>query len=314
MNPFLQALISLAVLVKSADWTVKSGVRIAHKFGVSEFAAGFVAIAIGTSLPELVVSVMASLGNQGELALGNVLGSNIADVTLVLGALAVLKGRIRVTSRFVKRDVYFILPVVLLPVLFGIDGLISRFEGLVLLTIFFYYLHVMLKQSHAFKSTADMSLEEMRHPWVWLPIGVAGVVFSADYLIDAFMVISETFGLPMFFMGLTVVALGTSLPELAVELRAIHSAHEYIALGDILGSVVANTTLVIGVAALINPLPTPAFRFLGSVMFMVTSVFLCTLFLESKLDLDRREGIALLLVYLTFLISEIDLELLASSL
>ncbi len=310
MNPFLQAVLSLAVLVKSADWVVKSAVRIADRFGVSEFAAGFVAIAVGTSLPELVVGVMASLQKQSELVLGNVIGSNISNVTLVLGTLSILRGRLRVTSSFVKRDVYFVLPIVLLPVLLGIDGLISRFDGVVLLIVFAYYVHLALRQSRRFRATQDMKLEEISHPWFWLPVGIAGVVLSAEFLVEAFQAISVSFGIPMFFMGLTVVALGTSLPELAVELRAVHSAHEYIALGDILGSVMTNTTLVIGVAALINPLETPAYRFLGSVMFMVTGVFLCTLFLESKLDLDRREGIALLLVYLTFLISEIDLELL----
>ncbi|MEM3126952.1 MAG: hypothetical protein QW331_02700, partial [Candidatus Woesearchaeota archaeon] len=245
------------MLAVAGYFLVRSLVKIAAFLRVTEFVVGFIIMAVSTSLPELFVGINAALANNSALSLGNVIGSNIADVTLVAGIMILVAKKVKVKNIYIKRDAIAMILIAILPFILMVFGNeLSRVDGTILMGTFFTYGYYILRERKKFHDGSDNGVSKQQIVFfsllfmfcVWLLFRSSEqVVFYATQL-------SISLVLPPIFIGLFLVALGTSLPELVFEVTAAKTGYADAALGDIIGSVVANSALVLGVTAIISPI------------------------------------------------------------
>lgn len=267
------------LLYFGAEWLVRGSANLARSLGISAVVVGLTVVAFGTSAPELVVSVISSLQDKSMIAVGNVVGSNICNIALVLGSAAVLMP-ITADRSVVRRDIPLMLAISLYLLLLSLDSEITRFEGgslfagVIAYTVFNYSISVRENRAAAAARAlgaqpggagpaAAAEAEEIppvssRPRQIFLIIaGIAGVVIGADTMIDSAVAIMKSFGVSEKFVGLTVVAFGTSLPELATSVVAAMKKQMDISIGNLVGSNVFNILSVIGAAGLVRPIPIP---------------------------------------------------------
>jgi len=299
----------VGVLYFGAEWLVRASARLAASVGVSPIVLGLTVVSMGTSAPELVVSLVAAVGGNGDLAIGNVLGSNMANIGLVLGVSAIVKP-LKVSGRVVTREVPMMLVItgLLFPVMW--DLRISRPEGLVLLAVLAVYLRFVFRTA---KDEEEEVLGEYAEfakqavgltPWaaardlLLIGLGISGLVLGAFAIRESAVALAEALGLSELVIGLTLVSVGTSLPELATSLVAAVRGEADIAVGNVIGSNVFNIAAILGVTATVAPLSVNAQ--ILSVEFpavMILSVLLVPL-VRAQLTIRRFEGVILLLSYL----------------
>ena len=303
------------LLIKSTKIVLASLRVMVSSTHVSAFGLASFLLAFSTSLPELLVGISAGLQNQGGLALGTIIGSNIANMSLVLGTAALVAGALEATDDFLKKDVFYVFLAGSLPLLLMIDGLMSRVDAIILLAVYVMYnstvLHGQRKKLAKREIHEDplwrrvlvrFSQKEVEQGVVKLLIGVSILIISADMVVRMATLIGQAFDVPALLIGLFIVAVGTSLPELAFEILAIRRGEVQMAFGNILGSVVTNSTLILGVTALISPITLIAGKqvyLIGTVGYIVTFAVFWGL-VWSKRKLERWEGALLLLTYLLF--------------
>jgi len=298
---------SVLIIVKSADLIIKSTSNMAKEFGVTEYFIGFAVIAIGTSLPELVTAIFGSIAKQSNLILGDLIGANIIDATLVLGLMAIIGRRIRIEGsmfRTFDETLFMTLGIVLLPLILGLNGVISRLEGIILLIAFGFYIFRLIKREETFRHKKHIIIKEIRKDIIIFCLALPLLLFSAKFLVSSAVEIANALNISTYIIGITVVALGTTIPELTVETRAILKGKRGIGFGNVIGSIIANISLILGIAAIINPVIFMPTIFITAALFMITSTFVALLFLQKK-EVTWKEGLALVLIYLTFIISEV---------
>ncbi len=302
-------IISCIVLAKSGAWVVSSLSKLAIYFKMSEFIIASIIMAFATSLPELFVAVSAALSKAPSLVLGNVIGSNIANLTLIIGLPIILAKGIDVKSKIEREQCWYMLLISILVLFLMLDRTLSRMDGVILLVVFMLYLIKTLKQSKSFEKVANKvkGIELFNNLALFL-ISLLILILSAYFVVKYAVLISEILQLPQILIGLFLVALGTSLPELAFGVRAVLSGHKGMALGNIFGSVIFNATLVLGVSALIYPITSDFALFLISALFLIVLTFVFWMFIESDKKLSWKEGITLILFYVFFIIVELSVK------
>lgn len=258
---FLLALGALAfgliLLVKGGDWTIDSSVYLAERAGMSHLAIGFTVIAFGTSLPELIVSVNANLTGSAGIALGNVLGSNIANIMFV-GAAAALVAPLVATSKGLNRQIYVMLAATFLLTVLILYGEITRLVGFVMIGLLLAYIYY---EYHLAKR-GEITIEEIEDPqyssaakaFGVLIVGLSAVALGAEFMVDGAQLIASMIGIPEAVIALTIIAIGTSLPELSTCMAAMAKKHGDIVLGNLIGSNVFNILMIIGAAAIARPI------------------------------------------------------------
>lgn len=297
--------------------SLKNLARAAHlgAFGLTAFI-----LAISTSLPELVVSLVAAVENNTSLILGNIIGSNIADLTLVIGGATLLGGSLKVSGTILSRDIYLTGAAGLLPILLIADGTLAATDGIVLLVTYIIMVSTFLRSHqralavHALSTSPTRRLLSLvTHPnghnraFLKFIGGVGLLLLSSHFIVQLATALSLSSGLSNLFVGLFIVSVGTSLPELAFEVKALISRNANMALGDLLGSVIANSTLILGLSSLINPL-TLTHR--GLWPYALAIVFFTLIFgvfafsIKSKKKLEWWEGLILLGLYAIFIFCE----------
>jgi cation:H+ antiporter len=271
---------------------------------------------LSTSFPELFVGITSAIAGSPQLALGVALGSNIVNVTLVIGVVAAVGGGLAVVKDFVKKDTIKAFAAACLPLLLLIDGRLSKIDGLVLLATFALYHLTTINGRMSVNSNAEVSPLSRFGLWIkgfrkkyqrrqqsWFLLGAIVLLFSADVIVKTGMEIANILNIPIILVGLFMVAVGTSLPELALEIRAIKSKQVNIVLGNLLGSVVANSTLILGVVSLISPIViNESMLYVNSVLVFLLGFFLFWVFIKTKLFLSRWEGIVLIGLYILFVV------------
>jgi len=297
-------IISLGFLIKSADVAVGAISRYAKRVGISDYLIGLLIVAVGTSLPELSTAITGSFSGFGNLILGDVIGANIIDVTVVLGLMAIVGRKIKITSRILGNTMFVTMSMVILPFLLGFDGEFSRFDGIVLITAFvLYIIRLWNKEGKMGKIKKDVPLKLIYRDMISFIIAVPILLLSANFLIANSIKVAYAFNVPPILIGLTLIAIGTTAPEITVEIRSVLKGCKDVGFGDLLGSVVVNSSLVLGIAALIRPFTYEVTVFIPAITFMVTAVFIGLLFLKQK-EITWHEGIGLMLLYVTFLVSQ----------
>lgn len=299
---FMQILLLAAgfiLLVKGADWFVDGASAIAERLKIPPLIIGLTVVAMGTSAPEAAISISAALKGSADITIGNILGSNILNILIILGLSAAI-APLKVERSTVRRDLPFLLGVSLLLLVQGWDGTVALVDGLVLVVLFTAYLICLLVKARG-QTGQDSAQAGRRSPWQ-IPltaVGLAADVLGSDLAVDAACAIARLMGMSERFIGLTIVALGTSLPELFTSVTAARKGNADIAIGNVVGSNLFNILLVVGLSALIVPVPfSAAFRFDSAVAIAAACALL--LFCAAQGRLKRRHGAVMLAGYLVY--------------
>lgn len=300
--------IGLAILVKASDWFTDGAVHLGHAFGMPSFLIGATIIALGTSLPELVSSVVAVLEDAPEIVAGNVIGSNIANLLLVLGLTGVVTGRLKIAYNVLSVDLPFLLGSALFLGLIAWNGWISSGEAFLALagfTIFFGYALTRETTDDGAESSErvieDVTEQASMVYLVGSLIAAAALIYLGAHLtIQAVVAMAKIIGIGTETIAASAVALGTSLPEVAVTLAAIRQGQAELAIGNILGSNIFNSFAVIGVVGLIEPLMVSADLIVFALPMMVVASMMAA-FVIMEQEITKWEGWLLLLFYIFFL-------------
>ena len=303
-------LISGLVLIVSGSFLLKLIVKIASYLKLSEFIVAFVIMAFSTSIPELFVGISSAINKNPSLSLGNVIGSNIADLTLVIGIAALLGKGIKVKNPFIKKDSLFMLLIALIPIpLMMLGSSLSRLDGIILTSVFLIYILHLIKERRELKNQfKEKNKKHFMINLILFLISLSILFLSAHFVVKYAVQLSIELLLPAMIIGLFLVAVGTSLPELIFETRAVLAKKGDLAVGDAMGSVVCNSTLVLGVTAIIYPITGNLLLFLTSIIFMAIIVFLFMLFIRSEKGLSITESITLIMLYILFILFEFYLK------
>jgi len=291
----------------SGGFLIKLLIKIASFLRLSEFVVAFIIMAFSTSIPELFVGISSALNKNPGLSLGNVIGSNIIDLTMVIGIAALLGRGIKIKNPFIKKDSLFMVLIALIPVILMVfDQNLSRIDGIILTSVFIIYMWHLVKERRELKSKFKDS--SIKHFIVNLALFVLCLIilfFSAHFVVKYATQLAMDLLLPPILIGLFLVAIGTSLPELVFETRSVLAKKGDLAVGDAMGSVVCNSTLVLGVTAIIYPITTVSFSaFLTSSIFMVVITFLFMILIRNKKGLSVTESVTLIILYILFILFE----------
>jgi len=304
---YILFVLGIYLLVKSADWIVDSSSSLAKKLGVSSLIIGLTIVAFGTSLPELVVNVFSAFKGAAEVSFGNIIGSNIANILLVLGITATI-GTIKIKSETVWKQIPFaLLSVFVLFLLISRGDFLFWNDGLILLAIFavfLYYVFQMSKKGEGKKiGSVKEKVDSNLKIGIMLVMGLVGIYFGGKWVVDGAVFVATQFGLSEYLISATIIAIGTSLPELVVCVVAALKKDLDLAVGNIVGSNIFNILWVLGVIPFIAPLRVP--KFIGfdiGVMFLATLLLFIFMFVGKKHGLSKKEGVVFVLLYLLYIV------------
>ncbi|WP_120513412.1 calcium/sodium antiporter [Photobacterium salinisoli] len=303
--------IGLALLVWSADRLVFGAAALARNLGVAPLIIGMTILAMGSSAPEMMVSATAALAGKTDTAVGNVLGSNIANIALILGLTAILKP-LSISSGIIRRELPLMMVVTLIAGVLLWDSYLGFFEGVLLVVLFVIFILAMLTISRRGNNGAqDILLEEQESEIpqgvsnmaasVWIVIGLVLLPYAANMLVDSAVTIAKYFGMSDLVIGLTIIAVGTSLPELAASISSIHKGEDDMAVGNIIGSNVFNILAVMGLPGLLNPsVISPLAMGRDFYIMLGLSVLLVLMALGKRRRINRLEGLILILCFVAY--------------
>lgn len=301
--------IGFILLVVGGEFLIRSSVALSFKLNLSKLIIGMTVVSFATSVPELLVSVQAALDGSPDLALGNVIGSNIANIALVLGITAVISP-LTIDKNFYKMNWPAMMLISLLFYYFLTnDNTISSVEGIILLVFLVVFVYVMIAKAKSDKTVAvedvDDALQETSYfkIFLWLLIGGSALYFGSSWLVEGAKDIALNFGVSEGVIGATVIAVGTSVPELAASIIAALKGEKAISLGNLIGSNIFNVGSVIGLTAIITPITAVEPNVLTNVYWMlaVSTVLIPLVFIPNKFEISRLKGLFLLATYIVFI-------------
>ena len=309
---FLGLLGGLIALIWSADKFVASAIAVARQLNVSTLMIGLTVVSVGTSAPEIFVALVSALQEKPGMAFGNAIGSNIANIGLVLGMTAII-----VPLPFAKSVLKFEMPwlllaTVLVALILGIDGEVSRIDGWILLVMLvagIYQMFRIARKRQGLPAGLEEDLNDFEHmgkyqAWIWLFIGLALLAIAGEVVVTCASFIARYFGVPDSVVGLTIVALGTSLPELAATITAATKGHPDLSIGNIVGSNILNILAVLPVAAVVIPYSLSDIEIWRDIGTMVAFTALLAIFaygFSAEKRVSRGEGAVLLLGYVSYI-------------
>lgn len=299
--------LGIMLLIKGGDWVVDSAVYVAVHFGISPMIVGFTIVAIGTSFPELVVSVLANFQGSGGIAIGNVLGSNIANILLVIGATALFV-TLKAKRQGVLKDLIFMLIATVIMTLLMLHGEISRIAGIGMIALLVSYIFLQYKMALKGEIDAEANIEEPEYnkpyePYLFLFFGLVAVGLGAEFLVRGAKITAEVLSVPEAVIALSIIALGTSLPELSTCIIAGRRGHSDIVIGNIIGSNVFNILMIIGITALMKPIMQGSYDqqlvdFDIWIVLLVSVIFSLLLIFYNKIT--KPIGIVFILSYIVY--------------
>ena len=300
---FVLLLVGFIFLIKGADYFVEGSSSIARKFKISPMIIGLTIVAMGTSMPELSVSVTSSLIGQNDMSLANVVGSNMFNVLMVLGVSSLIMN-LPIEKDRIKFDIPFLIGIGILLLLMLLDLKLGILEGIILISIFAFYLWRTLKPMLKKKDKDTKENEENKSMFKMIAlslVGIIGIIIGGDMVVDNASKIAEMFGMSQNLIGLTIVAVGTSLPEFVTSVMAIKKGENEIAIGNVVGSNIFNILLILGVSSIVNPLMVDVVGLIDT-LFMIASSVLLYLFVRKNKNLNRYQGVVFILLYVGYII------------
>lgn len=311
-------LAGLSLILFGANWLVDGSSSIAKRFGISEFVIGLTIVGIGTSTPEMVVSFLSSFQGKADMAIGNIVGSNIFNTMMILGVTALI-APLTITKSNLKKDIPLNIIVTILLILLGMNftlfgkgqDQLSRIDGVILLAVFAWYIWTSFRSDMADSEEDGEGIKEYKTGISVLLIvaGLAGLIIGGRLFVNSATELAKMFSVSDKFIAITVMAAGTSMPELATCVVAALKGRGQLALGNVLGSNISNILLILGGAALINPLSFSGMTYVDFGAVLLSAIFILgSAYLFRKKQLDRFEGIILLLMeagYMWYLIANL---------
>lgn len=293
--------LGFTMLIKGADWFVDGASGIATKFGIPQLVIGLTIVAMGTSAPEAAVSISAAIGGSADITIGNIVGSNILNIFIILGISAVIT-TLAVASSTIKYETPFMILVTVLLLVLGLDGTIGLIDGIILIIAFIAYLTYLFIMAKRNKEEQP----EAKQMAIWKAIlltiiGLALIILGSNVTVDAATAIATAFGVSERFIGLTIVALGTSLPELFTSVSAARKHNADIAIGNIVGSNIFNILFVVGISSIIVPVPFASNFIFDTIVAIVAAALLLVCCLKTK-SLKRWAGILMLICYAAYFV------------
>jgi cation:H+ antiporter len=310
MLTYILFVVGFVLLISGANLLVEGSASIAKKLNISSIVIGLTIVAFGTSAPELIVNIFASVQGNTEIAIGNILGSNIVNILLILGISAIIYPLATKENTVWKEIPLSLLAAILLGVMVNdtlIDGGtfsgLTRIDGIVFIAFFIIFLYYTFGISKVSGENTDLEIKEMSYMKSSLYIvgGLLGLVFGGKWIVDGAIKIAEGFNVSQSLIGLTVVAIGTSLPELATSAVAAYKKQSDIAIGNVVGSNIFNIFWILGFSSVINPLPFSKDSVIDIIMTIVASLILfLIMFIGKKHTVERWQGVIMILMYVGY--------------
>jgi cation:H+ antiporter len=296
---YIILLVGFVMLIKGADVFVDGSSNIAKRFGIPSIIVGLTIVAMGTSAPEFSVSVQSALAGMNDISIGNVVGSNLFNLLVVLGVSSII-GKLKITD---YKNVIMMLLSSLILLLFSFNGQLTRSEGIVLLLIFAGYIfNLVLKAiKDNNKTEENENVKPLFTTIISCIIGLIAIVWGGDLVVESASAIAQQLGMSQNLIGLTIVAIGTSLPELVTSVVATKKGELDIATGNVIGSNIFNLLLIIGASVAINPMVVSTVAIID-IMFTVAVVILFIILTGKNESLDKVKGIPLILIYVAYII------------
>lgn len=291
------------LLIKAAQYAVRSVGKLSRAMHLTEFVTAFLLVAVISALPETFIALLAAIDGVPTIGAGTLLGSNVADLTLILGLVGLAGHPVRVRSSMIKRDLW-LAAIVLLPIILAlIGGQLSRIDGAILVAAGVAFIILMLREQKYFHKP----FREKNH-WVFqLGIFIASLglmLITAHFIVDSSVAIATQLEVPKLIVGVILVALGTTLPELTFSIRAVKAGHGEAGIGDLLGVVVVDATIVMGLVALVAPFTINVFLWSIIGVFTAIGVAFALLFMKTDSFLSKNESMTLILFYIAFVITQ----------
>ena len=299
-------LVGFVFLIKGSDLFVDGASSIASILKIPTIIVGLTIVAFGTSAPEAAVSITSSLTGSNALAVSNVIGSNLFNMLMVIGVSALL-GDLLMEKSVLDKDLPFLVGITILFAVFIFIGWnISNIEGIILLIILATYIFYLIRNARKSKDANEVEEAKMSLPKsiIFILIGIAGIVLGGDLVVDSASAIAIAFGMSETLVGLTIVAVGTSLPELVTSLTALKKGENQLVIGNVIGSNIFNILFVLGASSAISAIPLDS-SLLIDVLFMIFVTILCFIFGKTQEKYDKKEGailVALFIIYMAFAI------------
>jgi cation:H+ antiporter len=293
---------SLYLVVQGAMFAIRYATLLAESYRLSTYTVGFIIVAVISILPETFISITAAMSGMPSFGLGMLLGSNVADLTLVFAGVILLSRRaLKVEYKILKEHALY--PFILLfPIVLGLDGHLSRPEGgvLIMVGVIFYYLALrrgVMPESPSAKGP-------LLKPWIFLLLSMGLLLVGAHYTVESASDLASMLGVSSVLIGMLIVGLGTTLPEFFFSLKAMKAKNDSLAIGDILGTVLADATIVVGILALIHPFVFPQVIIYVAGVFMVAAAFILFSFMRSGRMITSKEAFVLIVFWFTFALIE----------
>lgn len=310
MLTYILFVIGFVLLISGANILVEGSASIAKKLNISSIVIGLTIVAFGTSAPEFIVNIFASVQGNTEIAIGNIIGSNIVNILLILGVSSIIYPLATQENTVWKEIPLSLLAAILLGVMVNdtlIDGGtfsgLTRIDGIVFLSFFIIFLYYTFGISKVSGENTDLEIKEMSYmkSSFYVAGGLLGLVFGGKWIVDGAIKIAEGFNVSQSLIGLTVVAIGTSLPELATSAVAAYKKQSDIAIGNVVGSNIFNIFWILGFSSVINPLPFSKDSAIDVIMTIVASLILfLIMFIGKKHTVERWQGVIMILIYVGY--------------
>jgi len=299
---FIFLLISLFVVIKSANFAIRYSTHLAESFNLPKYIIGFAVVAIISILPETFISMTSAIEKIPSFGLGTLFGSNIADLTLIFALVVFLSGRkLKIKSQLIKNR-FLHIGVMAIPIILGLNGYYSRLDGILLISVGLLFYYLVLKKN-IYVAKIDREKFKVKN-LVFLLFSMAGLLLGSHFTVKYGVDFAHGLNVGPVLIGMLVVGLGTTLPELFFSIKAAKHHHDDLALGDILGTVVADATIVVGIMALISPFAFNLRIIYIAGLFMFLAIFLLFYFMKSDRILSRKEAVLLFVFYIIFVLTE----------
>ncbi len=312
MVTYVLFIIGFVLLIKGADLLVDGASSIAKKLKISAIVIGLTIVAFGTSMPELIVNIFASVNGNTEIAIGNILGSNIANILLILGISAIIYPLATKRNTVWKEIPLSLLAAIILGVMANdmlIDGVsfsgLTRIDGIILIAFFIIFLYYTFGIAKISGEATDTNIKEFGRlkSLIYIICGLVGLAVGGKWIVDGAVKIAELFNVSQSLIGLTIVAIGTSLPELATSAVAAYKKQTDIAIGNVVGSNIFNIFWILGVSSMIRPLPFAASAGIDILMTIFASLILfAIMFVGKKHTVERWQGVLMVVIYIGYIL------------
>ena len=301
------------LLFWAGGWLVKTLSRIARFLGWREFVVAFFIMALATSVQNLFVGISSILHKIPQLSFGDIVGANVLDLTLAIALAALVARGLPAESRLIQNSVFFTIAIAVLPLILILDGKLGRGDGIILILIFFFYIFWLFSKEERFKKVYDgqdsalkIGLKTFVLDLAKIFLGIIFLLAAAEGIVRSALFFAENLNMPIALVGTLIVALGTSLPETYFAIASARKKENWLILGDLMGSVIIVTTLILGIIALISPIEILDFSpFAVARIFLIISALAFLVFLRTGQRITKKEALFLLGIYIIFVITEI---------